>query len=85
MSTHENRPTRLVKADRVRRSAEPVPIGSDGEDRTDATPSTDGPSVRAEKDENGRVVAVLVTCSCGETIRVNCHYSGDEDHETAQP
>ena len=84
MSTHESRQSRLVKARGVRRSERPVRIGDGAEEARDELEPDEGPSVRAEKDGDGRVTALVVTCSCGETIRGNCHYSGDEDHETAQ-
>ena len=84
MSTHESRQGRLVKAGRVRRSEKSVRIGESTAEPSDDPDPDDGPEVRTEKGPDGRIAVIAVTCSCGETIRVKCHYSGDEDHDTAQ-
>jgi len=84
MSTREDRQGRLVKARAVRRSGKPVRIGGQVPDRSDSSGSGEGPSVRAEKDDDGRVAALIVTCPCGETIRINCHYSREDDHDAPQ-
>lgn len=60
--THETAPLRALH---VHKNVTPV--------RHPAAPAAEGPTVEVVK-EGDKVVRILVTCSCGEKIEVDCLY-----------
>ena len=81
MSGHE---TRLLKASRVRMRGRPVRVGARGGGEKADDHRADSPDLEFEKDGEGRISCLVVHCTCGESIRVNCQYTGGEPDEITQ-
>lgn len=79
-----NKQSGVLKNRRVRMSSKTIGIGTEIGGREKKRKGSERPQLRVEKDAEGIVSSIIIHCPCGETIRVNCLYRGENGNETVQ-